>query len=114
LVDWVGISIYTYGSSFPWSDNIVAPPGKFVTQMTYGNFYETYCIQKNKPMAISETAAAFHLNTPLGPGVGELATKQSWWQQYITNKEFWETFPKIKLLCLFEFAKIEESNFIFG
>ena len=28
-VDWVGASIYSYGSVFPWSDNIIAPPGKF-------------------------------------------------------------------------------------
>lgn len=107
------MSIYTYGSSYPWSDNIIAPAGKFEDSINHANFYRLYAIEKNKPISISETAAAFHVNTPLGPGVGELATKKSWWQQYITNKTFWENYPKVKLLCLFEVAKIEESNISF-
>jgi hypothetical protein len=28
-VDWVGASLYIYGTRHPWSDNIIAPPGKF-------------------------------------------------------------------------------------
>lgn len=109
-MDWVGASVYTYGISFPWSDNYEAPPGKFIQLFNYGNYYQRYCVEKQKPMSISETAAAFHTNTPKGPGVGELATKQSWWRQYITNKEFWQQFPKIKLVCMFEFTKNEECN----
>ena len=109
-VDWVGMSIYTYGTSYPWSDNIIAPEGKFEANINHANFYQKYAIEKQKPISISETAASFHVNTPLGPGVGELETKRSWWRQYITNVEFWKKYPKIKLLCLFEFAKIEESK----
>ena len=107
------MSVYIYGTSYPWSDNIVAPAGRFEEEINYRNFYQLYGVQKNKPISISETAATFHINTPLGPGVGELAVKQSWWRQYITNRDFWNRYPKIKLLCLFEFAKFEESKIKF-
>ncbi len=58
---------------------------------------------------IAETAAAFHENTPLGAGVGELETKRSWWRQYITNPTFLAAHPNLKLICLFEFQKFEET-----
>ncbi len=58
---------------------------------------------------IAETAAAFHTNTPLGVGVGELETKRSWWRQYLTNATFLSTHPQLKLICLFEFQKFEET-----
>ena len=103
------MSIYTYGTTFPWSDNIIAPPGRFDTYLSANNFYQTYAITKNKPVAISETAAAFHVNSPVGPGVGELATKQSWWQQFMTNATYLDAHKKLKLICLFEFAKYEEK-----
>lgn len=73
------------------------------------NFYQDYAIAKNKPYMIAETAAAFHTNTPLGPGVGELETKRSWWRQYLTNATFLSTHPQLKLICLFEFMKFEET-----
>jgi hypothetical protein len=111
-VDWVGLSVYTFGSAFPWSDNIIAPAGKAASIIDYRDFYQKYAVQRNKPFFITETGAAFHVNTPLGPGVGELATKQSWWQQYITSNEFLDRYPKIKAICLFEFAKFEERNFL--
>lgn len=40
-VDWVGASIYTYGTTFPWSDNISAPPGKF-DEILNGNFHHYF------------------------------------------------------------------------
>jgi hypothetical protein len=107
-VDWVGMSIYTYGSTFPWSDNVSAPPGKFDASLNQGNFYQTYSVAKGKPFMITETAATFHVNTPLGPGVGEVETKRSWWRQYITNATFLQTHPMLKGICLFEFLKYEE------
>lgn len=112
-MDWVGLSVYTFGSVYPWSDNIIAPPGRAASIIDYGGYYQTYAVKKNKPFFISETGAAFHVNTPLGPGVGELATKQSWWRQLITNNTFLDQYPKIKAICLFEFAKFEESNILF-
>jgi hypothetical protein len=110
FVDWIGLSVYTFGSSFPWSDNIIAPAGKAEEVINHRDYYQKYAVQKNKPFFVTETGAAYHVNTPLGPGVGELATKQSWWQQTITNSQFLDGHPKIKAFCLFEFAKFEESK----
>ncbi|KAI8927685.1 glycoside hydrolase superfamily [Entophlyctis helioformis] len=93
-VDWVGVSIYHYGPTYPWQDNTIAPLGKFESFLNVGNFYQTYSVAKNKPLMIAETAAAFHVNSPTGPGVGELATKQPWWRQYITNATFLDAYPK--------------------
>ncbi|KAI8923818.1 glycoside hydrolase superfamily [Entophlyctis helioformis] len=109
-VDWVGVSIYHYGPTYPWQDNTIAPLGKFESFLNVGNFYQTYSVAKNKPLMIAETAAAFHVNSPTGPGVGELATKQPWWRQYITNATFLDAYPKVKLISLFEFRKFEEVN----
>jgi hypothetical protein len=112
FVDWVGLSIYTYGSTFPWSDNVISPPGKFELYFNNGNFYSTFAQGKNKPMMISETGAAFHVNTPKGPGVGEVETKRSWWRQYITNSTWLNAHPLVKGICLFEFQKYEEGMFL--
>ena len=108
-VDWVGASIYTYGSAWPWEDNVVAPEGKFESILNQADMYQAYSVRRNKPFMITETAATFHTNTPLGPGVGELATKQSWWRQYITNPTFLRNYPQVKFICLFEFQKYEDT-----
>ena len=113
-VDWIGISVYTYGIQYPWSDNIIAEPGKFELYINGGDFYNRFSVLKGKPMMIAETGAAFYTNTPKGPGVGELATKESWWKQFITNSTLLDLYPKIKLICLFEFGKYEESNAFFS
>jgi beta-mannanase len=109
MVDWIGVSIYHYGPSYPWQDNAVAEAGKFEGILNANNFYQTYAVSKGKPVMIAETGAAFHVNTPSGDGAGELAVKQSWWTQYITNATFIAAYPKVKLMCLFEFRKVEES-----
>jgi hypothetical protein len=73
------------------------------------NFYQDYAVAKNKPYMVSETAATFHENSPFGAGVGELETKRSWWRQFITNATFLGSHPNLKLICLFEFQKFEET-----
>ena len=107
-VDWIGMAVYTYGSTYPWSDNILAPAGKFQSLFNHGNFYQTYAVSKKKPLMITETGAAYHVNTPLGPGVGELETKRSWWRQFLTNSTFLQTHPLLKAICLYEVIKYED------
>lgn len=107
-VDWVGLSIYSYGSVYPWQDNIVSPAGSFESVINNNGFYQTYSVLKNKALMISETAATFHTNTPLGAGPGEVAVKQSFWRQFLTNSTFIQTYTKVKLVCLFEYRKDEE------
>ncbi len=112
-VDWIGMSIYSYGTVYPWSDNIIAPPGKFESILNDNDFYNAYAVVKNKPFMISETAATFHLTTPF-VGASDLDTKQSWWKQFITNASFLQSYPKVKSICIFEFRKFEECKNIFS
>ena len=112
-VDWVGSSIYHYGSNFPWQDNVIPAPGKFESFLNVGNFYREYSLSRNKPMMVSETGSTFHRrfvagNRAIAPGPGELAIKQAWWRQFITNTSFLDAYPKVKMFCLFEFEKEEE------
>jgi len=115
-VDWVGVSVYHYGTQFPWEDNVIPTPGKFEEILNTGNFYQEYAVKHNKPVAIAETSSTFHLSLatppnvrlPIGPG--ELAIKQAWWNQFITSREFIAKYPKVKMICLFEFLKAEEST----
>lgn len=106
FVDWVGMSVYYFGPSWPWKDNEVPNANIFQSNVTTAGFYQTYCASKGKPMMIAETNAAYHVNSPSGSG--ELAIKQAFWKQYITNPSFLNSFPKIKLICLFEFSKTED------
>ncbi|KAI9101219.1 glycoside hydrolase superfamily [Phlyctochytrium arcticum] len=130
-VDWVGLSIYYYGLSYPWEVNSLPPAGFFQsaiegtgttsTSNPNGiNFYQLYAspnaINGPKPMMISETAAGFHLNlvatpaTPLAPGPGQLAIKQAYWRQFLANETFYASHPNLKAICLFEYIKNEEST----
>jgi hypothetical protein len=106
FVDWVGTSVYHYGSQWPWLDNVLPLPGQFVEFFNSSGFYQTYAVERSKPVMIAESGATFHVDRPVG--VGELPLKQAWWRQYITNATFLQTFPKVKLISLFEFLKVEE------
>ncbi|KAI8822567.1 glycoside hydrolase superfamily [Fimicolochytrium jonesii] len=133
-VDWVGVSLYYFGTVFPWNANVV-PPSTYIRNILDGvqgvetsaanrtisefDFYDKYASSRgyNKPMMISETASAFHVywygypNVTIDPGPGELAIKQSIWREYITNETFFAAHPRIKGICLFEWAKNEEQTF---
>jgi beta-mannanase len=112
FVDWIGMSIYFYGPQFPWHDNAIPDTGFFESCMNQNDFYNMFAITRDKPMMVAETGAAFHTNTPNGPGPGALATKQAFWRQYLTDPQFLEKYSKIKLISLFEFQKEEESNYM--
>ncbi|KAJ3329656.1 hypothetical protein HDU76_007461, partial [Blyttiomyces sp. JEL0837] len=134
-VDFVGMSIYHYGSVWPWHDNVLPVPGQFESFLdgtesnTGSGFYAMFsgpngcnASAGNKPMIISETAATYHMSwshtvpksqiTDLGLelnfDVNRTAVKQTWWRSYINNDTFATTFPRIKAVCHFEFVKDEE------
>jgi hypothetical protein len=104
-VDWVGLSIYHYGLHYPWIDNVISQLGDFESQLNDHGFYNTY---KNKPVMVSEGASCYHVDSPNGIGIGELAVKQSFWRQWLTNNTLFDTFPQLKMVNLFEFLKREE------
>jgi hypothetical protein len=94
---------------WPWTDNSIPAPGKFVEFLNFGNFYNEYSVRRDKPYLVAETGSTFHVEQP--PGPGELAIKQAWWRQFITNSTFLDLYPKVKLISLFEFAKHEELTY---
>ncbi|KAJ3041471.1 hypothetical protein HDV00_009267 [Rhizophlyctis rosea] len=124
-VDWVGMSIYYYGNSYPWEKNELPVATSFVEQLTGTppaatassvNFYQVYSVNNNKPMIIAEANAAFHEYLIAGrksidPGPGNLAIKQAFWKQFLTSPAFLSAHPKIKAICLFEFQKDEETTY---
>jgi hypothetical protein len=57
---------------------------------------------------VSEGASCYHVDSPNGIGVGELAVKQSFWRQWLTNNTLFDIFPQLKMVNIFEFKKREE------
>lgn len=115
VVDWVGMSLYFWGLAYPWGENEVAPPGRFVAQLTGSetgahddevpvpDFYETYAEGHDKPMAIIETAALYD---PAGTGPDEATLKRAWFEQVLSPKTR-EDFPRIGMINWFEWRKDE-------
>lgn len=114
-VDWVGMSLYHWGSAHPWGENEMPEEGKFAAQLTgtYSgaagdetaapDFYQVYGVDHGKPVAVPETAA---LVVPRGDPEGELAIKQAWWRQ-VLSAETAERFPALKMVNWFEWEKFE-------
>ena len=117
-VDWVGLTIYWWGFKYPWGDNEI-PDHRFVSLIrgtyrgTYDDeralpdFYEAYAAAKNKPMAISETAALYNVAPPDGPFDQDI--KRAWVDQVFapTNAD---EFPLLKMINWFEHKKPEKGT----
>jgi hypothetical protein len=115
-VDWVGISLYHWGSDFPWGENEIPEPGKFTDQLTGAydgddgdftvvpDFYTIYGEEHGKPVAIPETAAFY--NPEDTEGAQELAIKQAWWEQ-LFDDSIPARFPQLKMINWFEWDKHE-------
>ncbi|KZT52980.1 glycoside hydrolase family 26 protein [Calocera cornea HHB12733] len=125
-VDWTGVSYY-YKGIYPNSYNVIQQPGYMATAMTgwlqdtgddggvqYTEFYDTYC--SKKPCMISESGAAWHVNqTQIPTYDGFVSPNQeqlesAWWEDGITNLTFLEKFPRLKMIMLFEWEKVETDN----
>ncbi|MET1035664.1 MAG: glycosyl hydrolase [Arthrobacter sp.] len=114
-VDWVGMSLYHWGNTYPWGKNVVPEPGKFLQQLTGrydgagGNdlavpdFYDEYGRARDKPVAIPETAALVATGQE---GTDELAIKRAWWRQ-LFDAELPRDYPQLKMVNWFEWDKHE-------
>lgn len=114
-VDWVGLSLYHWGSAYPWGENEDPEAGKFVALLT-GNyhgfngdetavpdFYTVYGDGHGKPVAIMETAALF---VPGQGGAAEDTIKRNWWHQ-VLDPALAERFPRLRMINWFEWDKHE-------
>ena len=76
-VDWVGMSVYHWGTQHPWGENEICPRGQVhrphhreVTGLNgdergVPDFYRVYVEGHGKPMSVTETAA---FSRPAGGG----------------------------------------------
>ncbi|KAJ3275071.1 hypothetical protein HK104_003973, partial [Borealophlyctis nickersoniae] len=108
-VDWVGLSVYHFAYERPNLDNVPPTPGEFEQHVnTVSLFYQNFAVGRNKPMMISESAAAYNPTIPLAGGLTEVSLKQAFWRQYMTNTTFLDAYPKLKFICHFEISKLED------
>ncbi|MFJ6000720.1 glycoside hydrolase family 26 protein [Arthrobacter sp. NPDC092385] len=114
-VDWVGMSLYHWGGTYPWGESEMPEDGKFIDQLT-GNydgtngddsmlpdFYAEYAARHGKPVAIPETASL------VVDGVGDLRSlniKRAWWEQ-VFDPAVHEKFPQLRMVNWFEWNKAE-------
>ena len=114
-VDWVGMSLYHWGNTYPWGANVVPEAGKFIQQLTgtyngaggddsaVPDFYAEYGAARGKPVAIPETAA---LVVEGGGGAAELEIKRAWWGQ-LFDPRVQKDYPELKMINWFEWNKKE-------
>lgn len=114
-VDWVGMSLYHWGNVYPWGENELPEPGKFIDMLTgtydgldgdrtaVPDFYAEFVDGRGKPLAIVETAAYFQ---PGAGGAGELEIKQAWWRQ-VLSADTLRQYPGIRMINWFEWTKPE-------
>lgn len=129
-VDWVGMTIYHFGNTYPWGKNQIPVAGKLIGTLlgTYGwasgddveqlrgadvgaggnrqivpNFYQIYGANMHVPVAVTETAALY---VPGRGGASELAIKQAWWRQLFSNN-IQRQFPWLRMINWFEWDKVE-------
>lgn len=116
-VDWVGMSLYHWGSAYPWGENELPEPGKFVAQLTgeydgaggddtaLPDFSAVWSVGRDKPLAITETAA-FH--APGRGGADAAETKRRWWGQ-VLDPAARERVPRLAMVNWFEWDKQEQE-----
>lgn len=103
-VDWSGISLYWKGAVYPYLANEALPQNYVQNNLAWGpNFYETYCTRK--PCCLAESGSAFHTNDG---GLGQSAMQSDWHLQFLSNASFYAAYPQLKMIQLFEHAKVED------
>lgn len=112
--DWVGMSLYHWGTTYPWGANTVPAAGKFAQLVTGAappgspavpDFYADYAARYSKPFAIVETAALYR---PGGGGAAESAIKSAWLAQVI-SADTHARFPLLRIVNWFEWSKFESE-----
>ncbi|WP_136519929.1 glycoside hydrolase family 26 protein [Cellulomonas telluris] len=114
-VDWVGMSLYHWGDAYPWGEDEVPEPTKFLDQLTgtyvgasgddspVPDFHADYAQARGKPLAIPETAAFVSADAD---DALALQIKQTWWRQVFSDAVH-ERLPALRLVNWFDWDKHE-------
>lgn len=118
-VDAIGVSLYYFGSKYPWGANRMAPPGFAVgavrgTPATAGgtrmpDLYATYADGYDKPFMISETGTWWDPNDTT-TGLPEIAVKGAWWDQVFAAATDPGVFPRLAAVVFFNVPKNETAD----
>lgn len=115
-VDWVGLTIYHFGDGWPWGDNVLPEPEKFVDKLggTYDgtegdqtavpDFHADYAAGRDLPLMITETSALYNTDRP--SDVDDLDIKTAWLEQVLAD-DLIDVFPALEAIMWFEMAKAE-------
>ena len=119
-VDWVGLSLYSWGCHYPWGANVLPQPGMFVSEVTgkalhdgctddrdLTDYYKVFAEGRHKPMALSETGALFD-EANASTGASALDLKKAWMAQ-VLDPSLSSRFPLLKEENWFEFRQYEAS-----
>ena len=110
-VDWVGLSLFHWGSTWPWGENAVPERGKLLAQLTgtpaglggddrgLPDSDATYAEGHDKPFALPETAALWAPSTESGSS--ERAIKRTWWRQ-VFDPSLAERLPRLAMVAWVE------------
>ena len=113
-VDWVGMTLLHWGGAYPWGENEVPEPDKFVQQLQgrhvgangdesyLPNFHETYVVATGKPLMVLTSAL---VNTEIHDGASALDIKQGWWRQVFGAAR--NQIPELALVEWFERSRNE-------
>ena len=135
-VDWVGMTVYHWGTAYPWWYNCSPELRKFSDSITgnysgpNGNnlwspdFYADWAEGHSKPMIIPETAAFYRPGAPASTNQNwppfqtndEVAIKRPWLEQVFNihgdNANALDVslhFPRLRAICWFNDYKIEKE-----
>lgn len=130
-VDWVGMTIYHWGSVYPWHFNTMPESNKFAALLTGNytgpsgdhtwapNFYAIWAVGHNKPMMIPETSAYFRpgiVDRPLTDwppfqSQDETAIKNEWLSQIFGEPpgSIAQRFPRLRMINWFNHFKRENE-----
>ena len=115
-VDWVGLSLYPWGDSYPFGYNTSPDHGKLLEQLAgrYGypdraqsaqrDFYARFAQRADKPMVL-ETAALY---SPGEAGVSETTVKRAWWTQ-LADPRVRSAYPGIGMVLWLELRRPEDE-----
>ncbi len=128
-VDWVGMTVYHWGTAYPWHFNTLPEADKFAQVLTGSyqgpngdqtwapDFYAEWAEGHGKPMMIPETGAFFR------PGIAsnapsawppqqthdEVAIKTAWMEQVYSAAQLAARFPRLKGVNWFNHYKRENE-----
>lgn len=116
VVDWVGLSLYYYQDG---PNNKVPQPGYFfdylrgtnlqaygadpTVDMSLRDFYQRFSVERNKPLALSESGAGYLIGQP---GATEAEIKTAWYKEVLDPTTIAQL-PNMKLVINFEEEKVE-------